>query len=124
MTLMVQSPEDKKDSQDETKVTDAVDDEGLISRCGIDVVLIPKTNQGVGAKPHAFPTHKHEKEIVPRDEEKHGKGEEIEKGEEAPVRVVVVHIADGIDVDESPDPGYDENHYRGERVNPKSDINV
>src|SRR6185437_1163527 len=93
--LRIQRPEKQKHTEDKSEIADAVDDERLVSGARVVLILIPETNQRVGAQPGALPTHEHEQKVVSHDEREHGRHEKIQVSEEAPERLVIVHVAGG-----------------------------
>ena len=115
----VEHREDGEDAEREAEIADAVDDEGLDrGRIGGRLV-IPEADEQVAHQPNAFPTEEELEKVIRRDQRQHGEGEEREIGEEArPVRVLV-HVADGIEVDEAGHGGDDHEHHGGQRVDAK-----
>ena len=55
----------KKNSQKKTKIADAVDDEGFVAGDRVVGILIPKTDQEIGAKADAFPATKSVRRLSP-----------------------------------------------------------
>src|SRR5215475_1135817 len=106
MTLRIERPEQQEHAQDKTKITDTIDDEGLVARPRIVVVLVPKSDQGIRAKSHPFPTHEHQQQAVAQNQGEHGGGKKIEVGEEAPVSFIIVHVAYGINMDQTADASH------------------
>ena len=122
MSLGIQGPEKKKHTEDEAKVTDAVHDEGLVAGPGIALILVPESDQRIGAQSDAFPTDEHQQQAIAQHQGEHRGGKKIEIGEEAPEGLVIVHVAGGIDVDQTADPGNDQNHHRGKWVHREGHI--
>ena len=120
--MVPRSGGDKEDAKEEAGVADAIDDEGFFARIGSGLLEEIETDQQVTAEPHAFPTHKEEQQIVGEDQREHGEHEEVQVAEEAVVATFMIHVADGIDVDEEADAGHDQNHHAGERVKEKAPV--
>jgi hypothetical protein len=84
-----------------------------------------EADQEVGGDAHALPAEEHLHQVVGGHQHQHGEGEERQIGEEArlvglallPV-FVVVHVAHRIEVDERRDRGDDDQHDRGQPVEP------
>ena len=92
--------EEAEDAEREAEVADAVDDEGLDGGGVGRRARVPEADQQVGGEADAFPAEEQLQEVVARHQHQHGEGEQREIGEEARAAVVVVHVADGVDVDE------------------------
>ena len=59
--LIIDGPkgqEDQKDTQGKSKVTESVDNKGLLRRIGSTLLLVPKTDQEIRTKTHRLPTKK------------------------------------------------------------------
>jgi hypothetical protein len=111
--------EHAEQAEQEAEIADAVDDEGLDGGGTCRRPLIPEADQQVGGETDAFPAEEHLHQIVGRHQHQHGEGEQRQIGEEArPVRVVV-HVADGIDVDQRRDGVDHDQHHHGQRVDPQ-----
>src|SRR5262245_66596383 len=113
MALRVERPEQQEHAQDKAKITDTIDDEGFVAGARIVVVLIPKSDQGIGAQSHPLPTYEHQQQAVAQNQGEHGGSKKIEVGEEAPEGLVIMHVTDGINMDQTADAGYYEYHHRG-----------
>src|SRR5687768_4898268 len=116
MALSIERPEQQEHAEDKTKIADAVDDKSLVTRPRIGVILIPESDQRVRAQPDALPTRTHNRHAVAEHQGEHGSREKIQYGKEPPEGVVVMHIADGIDMDQTADAGDDKNHHRRKRI--------
>jgi hypothetical protein len=113
-------PEDQEDSQQEAEVSDPVDDERLAAAVGVEAIAVPEADEKVGTQAHTLPAHEHEQEVVGQNQHQHREGEQVQVAEEAlesaVLAVVVVHVADRIDVDERAHAGHDQDHHRRDRV--------
>jgi len=71
--------EDKKHTEQEAKVTDAVHDKGLLSGIIVCFILKPETNQQIGTKSDAFPSDKHHQVVTTHDEQQHEFRKDLKK---------------------------------------------
>ena len=120
----IEAPEQRVESDDERPVADAIDDECLVAGGGVRKNLVPEADQRERAEPDALPSDEHQQQVVAEHQDEHREGEQVEPSEEAPVRLVVVHVAGRVDVDEAADAGDDQRHDHRERVEPERDIDV
>ncbi len=112
----VEHREQPEDAEREAEVADAVDDEGLDGRRVGLGLGVPEADQQVGEEADALPAEEHLHEVVGRHQHQHGEGEAAEVGEEARAAVVLLHVADGVDVHERGDRRHDDEHHRRQRV--------
>src|SRR4029077_12891524 len=89
--------EEQEHAEHETKVADAVDDEGFLAGVRGGFAQEIKTNQQVAREAHAFPTDEEEDVVGGENENKHEEHEQVQVGEEAVVAAFVGHVSDGID---------------------------
>ena len=122
--VRVEAPEEQEDAEDEAEVADAVDDEGLVAGGRVRLLPAPEADQRVRAEPDALPADEHQQQVVAEHQHQHREREEVEVREEAPVRVVLVHVADRVQVDQAADAGDDQDHGAGERVDLEGDVGV
>src|SRR6478735_5424886 len=115
-------PEDEHDSQRESEIANAVDDECLFTGISGALLAEVETDKQIGTEPHAFPTHKHQEEIVGENQQQHREHEEIEVGEEAVVALFMRHVASGVYVDEETDARDDKNHHGRQLVEHEAKI--
>ena len=108
--MFPQAGEEEKHSQEKTEVAHPVDDKGLLPCIGGRILLKPESDQEIGTEAHALPSHKHQQEVVGQDEVEHHEDEEVEVGEIPGETRIVMHVSDGIDVDEETDPCDDQGH--------------
>ncbi len=95
--------ERQHDAEYEPPVADAVRDERFLRSIGRFLAIEVVTNQQIGAKTHAFPTDKHQHEVVGEHERKHGKHEQVQERKEAIETLLATHVTDGEDVNEKTD---------------------
>ena len=124
MPLGIEGPEKQKHAEDKTEIADAVDDKSLVAGARVVVIGVPKTDERIRTQAHAFPTDEEQQQTIAQNQRKHRRGEQVEIGKEAPKRIVVVHVAGGVDVDETADAGDDEDHHRRKRIDQKSHVDL
>ena len=103
------------------EVAHAVDDERLLAGVGVPAVQIvalvePEADQQIRGQAHAFPAHEHAHEGIAEHEDEHGEDEEVQVDEEALEALVVVHVGDGVEVDQRADARDDQRHDHAQRV--------
>ena len=119
--------ENEEHGDEQSKIADAVGDEGFLGGDGIaDAVLAllePEADEQVGAQAHAFPADEHHQEVIGADQDHHGGDEEVEVNKEtgvapgiAIVAHIIVHVADGVDVDEHTHTGDHQHHHHREGI--------
>jgi hypothetical protein len=108
-----EGPEDQENAQEETEVADPVDHKGLFAGVAGGLLLIPEADEQIGAEPHAFPAHEHQEEVVGAHQNQHEEDEEVEVGEVPGEPSIIVHVADGVDMDDKADPGNHQQHDEG-----------
>ena len=86
--------------------------------------VVPEADQEIGAEPDALPAEEELHEIVRRHQHQHEEGEEAQIRHEARDRVVVRHVADGIDVDHARDDRHHRHHHRRQRVEAQRPIDL
>ncbi len=108
----------------EGPIADPVDDERLVAGGGVADDLVPEADQRERAEADALPSHEQQPQIVAQHQQEHREGEQVEPAEEAPVRIIVVHVAGRVDVDQAADAGDDQRHQHRERIEPERDIDI
>src|SRR2546421_8131183 len=116
MALRVEGPEQQKHAQDKAKIADSIDDESFVPGPRIVVVLVPKSDQGIGAKSHSFPTHKHQKQAIAQNQGEHSGGKKIEGRGEAAESFVIMHVAYRLNMGQTADARFDPDPHRGKWV--------
>ena len=120
----VEHQEGAHDAQREAEIADPVDHERL-DRGGVGRGPVePESDQQIGAQPDALPAEEQLDEIVGRHQHQHAEGEEIEIAEEARDRLVVVHVADGVDVDHRRDDVDHHQHDGGQLVDAQRPVGL
>ncbi len=111
-----QAGKEEKHSKEKTEVAHPVDDKGLLPCIGCRILLKPESDQEIGAETHALPAHKHQEEVVGQDEVEHHEDEEVEVGKIPGKTWIIMHVTDGINMDEEADPCDDQGHQDRERI--------
>ncbi len=107
---------DQHDAQPEAEVPHPVHDEGLLARVGGGLLLVPEPDEEVRAEADRFPEDVEHEEVARQHQHHHREHEEVQIGEEAGVARIAVHVAGGVEMDEEPHPGHDQQHHRGELI--------
>jgi hypothetical protein len=115
----VEQREDREDAEREAEIADAVDDKGLDRSVAGGRLVIPEADQEIGGEADAFPAKEKLEEIIGGHQREHREGEEREIGEEARAVRILLHVADGIEMNEARDGGHHHQHHYGQRVDPK-----
>src|ERR1051325_24375 len=123
-TLARQFGDQQNDSQQKTELADAIDDKRLICGDPIGSFLIPKTDQQERTKTDAFPSDKKQQQVVAHYQEQHEKDEKIQVNKKPHHVLVMLHVAQRIEVNEKADAGYDQKHYRGQCIDLKRDLHA
>jgi hypothetical protein len=92
------------------------------------VLEVPEPDQEIGAEAHTLPADEHHEQVVAEDEHQHREQEEVQVGEEAleppVIAVIVVHVADGVDVNQRADARDHQDHDRRQRVEQECELGV
>jgi hypothetical protein len=125
-----EGPEHQEQGDQQAGVADAVDDNGLLAGDGVAhavfALIEPEADQQVGAQTDPFPAHEQHQEVVGRHQHHHGGDEQVEVNEKARVAArvavmahVLVHIADGVDMDQGAHPAHHQHHGHREGIHPE-----
>ncbi len=88
-------------------------------------LLVVIADQEIRAESDALPADEHQQEVLGEHQDEHREHEEVQVREEARVPgvgLVVVHVADRVDVDQEPDERHERGHERRERVEAEGDV--
>ena len=108
--------EHQRDRQREADVTDTVDDERLLGGGSGRRLVLPEADEQVRRQADALPAQEQAHEVGRQDQREHRGDEQVEVAEEAAATRVVLHVADGVDVDQRADAGDQEQEQRGQLV--------
>ena len=105
-----------EDTQSEAEIPYPVDqerlDRGRIGRWPV----VPEADQQVGREADALPSEEHLHQIVRCHQHQHREGKQRQVGEEPRLVRIIVHVADGIDVDHGRHHGHHQDHHRGQGI--------
>lgn len=116
--------DEAKHTEKEPDIAHAVHDEGLVCSLAVVVVVVPETDEEVGAEAHAFPTEEREEQAVGEHEHDHAEQEQVDVGEEAGKTAIPVHVTDGVQRDEGANAGNEQKHDAGKAIEQESDIHL
>ena len=88
----------------------------LLPAMALAVILVPKTNEQIGAETDAFPADEKHQKIISQHQQKHEENKQVQVNEEPDHPFIMAHVAESIDMDQKTDAGDDEQHYRGQRI--------
>ncbi len=117
-------PSNEKHSQQESCVANAVRNERFICRVTGRLPLEIKSDQQIRTQPNALPSHKHQHIVIGENEREHGEHEQVHVPEEAVVPALMRHVSGGINVDEHPDPGHEQQPDAGKRIEQESRVGL
>ena len=99
------SREGNHDCKSEPHIADAINYESFLCSCRIGRLLIPESDEEIRSKAHSFPTHIEVKKLISQDQQEHRSEEEIEVGEESTAIMVVLHVGDGVHMNQRANTG-------------------
>ena len=89
---------DDQEREQEAQVADPGDQEGLLRRLSRRLELVPEADEQVRAQAHDLPGHEGEQQVVGEDEAQHGGREQREHRVVPADALVIVHVADRVDL--------------------------
>ena len=113
---------DQDDAEQHRRVPDARRDECLLRRARGERTVVPEADQQVRAQAHALPPQVQQEVVVREDQHQHEEDEQVEVREERSEPRIVLHVPDGVQVDQRADPGDHERHRDRERVGSEGDV--
>ena len=108
--------EEHEHGDEQSEIADAVDDECLLARVSIDLVVEPEADQEIRAETNALPSDEQNGIARSKHQHQHEEHEQVEIREEPRVARIVPHVADAEDVDQRTDAGDDQNHHHRQLV--------
>ena len=114
----------QKQADEEAKVADTVNDECFFAGVGGGGLLKPETDEQIGSETNALPADKEQQGVSGEYENRHEEHEQVHVREESPVALVLVHVADGVDVDQETNAGDDQKHDQRKLIEHKTEIDV
>src|SRR5882724_5379057 len=123
-TLPPQLRNKKQNPEHKTEIANPVDDESLISRDRVGVIVVPKPDQEIGTETHTLPTDEQHKKIISHHQQEHEEDKQVQINEKTNHPFIVPHIAERIDMDQEADAGDDEQHHRGQGIDLKRELDL
>src|SRR5262245_27429186 len=123
-TLAPEVRDQQKNAEHKAEIADAVDDESLISRDRVGVILVPKPDKEIGTETHALPTDEEHQKIISHHQQEHEEDKEVEINEETNHPFIVPDIAERIDMNQEANAGNDEQHHCGQGVDLKRKLDL
>ena len=110
------------DAEQESEVTHPVDQEGL--QVGEDGgrALVPEADEQIGHQTHRLPPEEQLQEVIAHHQHQHREGEQRDVAEETLVTRIILHVADGVDMDQQRDESHHHHHHRGQAVDHEADM--
>ncbi len=106
------------------EIADPVDHEGLLGRDGRTVLVLPETDQQVRGQADTLPADEQHQIVVGEHQQQHRRHEQVQEGEEPAPTLVVRHVADGVDVDQTADAGDQQDEHDRQLVDQQADVDV
>ena len=117
-----QRPENERHAQGKTNVADPGDDERLLARVGSGLPGEVEADQQIGAQPHAFPAHEHERIISRADQGQHHEQEEVQVSKETVIAAFALHVSTRVEMDQEGDNCNGRGHHQGQAVVIKGEV--
>src|SRR5205814_965746 len=106
---------------EEQDVPDAGDEERLLRRRGGLRLVVPESDEQVGAEAHDFPEDQKLQEVVRADGPEHPGREEADLRVVTRLAFLLVHVAEGIDENQEAEERHEDEHQRAEVVDQERD---
>ena len=113
----------QEECDQEAEVANTVGDEGLLAGVNGAGFQEPEADEQVRGQAYALPAHEHQQVAVGQNQHQHKKHEDVEVGEIAVVAALMLHVADGEDVDEEANTSDDQQHDQRKLVEPEAILN-
>ncbi len=120
----IERPEDQHDRENETEVSDAVDDECFLPGVGRGFSREPEADQQIGAQSDAFPADEHQQVVVREHQREHEEDEQVQVCEVPIEPLLMLHVSSGINMDQEANAGDDQNHQAGQVVEHESELRL
>src|SRR5665647_3590154 len=118
----VQLREQQEEPDDQSRVADARDDEGLAPRVDALQVPLPERDEQVAAQADALPAEVEQQQVVGEHQDQHRCHEQVHVDEEAREPLVALHELRGVQVDEEADDRDDEDEDHAHRIQVEGDL--
>ena len=113
-----------EDTDEETQVGEARDDEGLLRGSHGLLLRIVEADQQVGADAHQLPEEVHLEDVGRHDQPDHAHREERQKGVVTLEALLTLHVAQRVDVDHERHRGDHHEHHHRDRVEQNAQVDV
>ena len=120
----MQPGQDHEGGDDHRRVTDDLGDERLARSQHRAGPFVPVADEQVAGQGHHGPPDEQDQQVRGQHQQQHREDEQVHVAEEPPVPGILVHVADGVDVDEETHPGDHHDHERAQRVESDVDADV
>ena len=108
--------ENHKSGDHHTDIADDVHHKRFACRQHSAFLFCPETDEQVRRQAHKRPADDQEKEIRRQHQQRHGKNKQIQVSKEPAELLVMVHVADGVNMNESPHSRHNQQHKYGQRI--------
>ena len=115
---------DQDQRREQAEVAQPRDQERLLRRGGGGRLVEPEADQEVRGDADQLPEDEEHQQVAGQDQAEHRRGEQRHEHEVAPVAVVGLHVAGRIDLHEQRDARHDDQHHRGQAVDPDAQLDV
>ena len=106
------------------RVAERVHDERLLRGRDRRRPLLVEADQQVAREADHAPAGEQQQQVAALDEQQHREDEQRHVGEEAPLLVLAVHVADRVGDDQRADAGDDQHHHHAELVGEEREAEV
>ena len=115
---------DEEQRHKERRVADAIEDHRLLGGARRAVAFEPETDEEVRADTNTLPSEEQQQEVVRQHEQQHRGHEQVQVQEELREVLVVLHVADRVEVDEGAHTGHERRHGHRQRVDEQTHVDV
>ena len=115
---------DEEQRDEERSVPYAVEDHRLLGGARRAVAFEPESDEEVRADAHALPAEEQQQEVVREHKQQHRGHEQVQVQEELREVLVVLHVADRVEVDEGAHPRHERRHGHRQWVDEQAHVDV
>ena len=112
----------QKQRNQKSKISDAVHNESFFSRRGRRIFREPESNQQIRRQPHALPPDEHLQVVARQHQRQHEKHEQVQIAEVPVIARIVVHVANGVNVNQKSHAGDHQQHHQRKLIKIKPEI--
>src|SRR5581483_742042 len=99
-------------------------DERFVGRVTCRLAMKVKSNYEIRAQTNPFPPYKQQSIVVAEDEGEHRKHEQVQVSKKPVVSAFVRHVADGVDVNQHPNAGDEQQPDAGKGIEQESGVRL